>query len=158
MRGLWTVVMILGLLFSGMLAGVGCMNLGGGRQAISLPFSAPNFALDSLGVAQKNDKAAGAQFQGSGGPAAQADPDTIAGQADQIVQVGGDASLARSTDAQLADKQAAATGRDTGQVDVSGPRTQDRRLTPTVNVGPGGGAAVDVQNDNGRPEATSIGE
>jgi hypothetical protein len=132
----------------------GCMNLGGGRQVVALPWSAPNLAMDSQGVAQKNDDAAGATFAGTGGPAAQADPDTLTGQADMIVQVGGDAGMSRSTDASLADDQSQAQGQQSGDQTDAGQKTQDRRVTPTVNVGPGGGAAVDVQREGGDTQPT----
>ena len=112
------------------LINVGCVNLGGGRQAISLPFSAPNFAMDSQAVQQKNDDAAGAQFSGTG----------LNPVADQQINIGNDAANSRSTDASLAAKQSNAQGRESGNIQADGPRTLDDSAKLPVNVGPGGGA------------------
>lgn len=139
---LTTVAMLIVLVCGGCAIG-----LAGARVSLATPFSDPNFSYDSVGVAQKNAHAAGAQFSGPGGTAAQADPDTLAGQADQIVVVGNDASNARSTDTGMADEQSVVGGRETGAVDASGDRRLDRRVTPTVNVGPGGGASVDASDN-----------
>ena len=123
----------------------GCaMGVAGARVSLATPFSKPNFSYDSVGVAQKNDRAAGATFTNADGTAAKADADTLTGSADQIVQVGGDASNARSTDSSLADDQSQAQGRQGGDQTDSGSKTLDQRRTPTVNVGPAGGAQLGV--------------
>ncbi len=128
----------------------GCaLGIAGARVQLATPFSKPNTSYDSVGVAQKNDRAAGATFTAPGGTAAQADPDTMAGQADQIVQVGGDASNARSTDTGLAKDQSVVAGRETGEVDASGTRERSPGIaipvaagatpTATATATPGGG-------------------
>lgn len=135
----------------------GCaLGVAGARVSLATPFSKPNFSYDSVGVAQKNDRAAGATFSGAPGTAAKADGETLTGSADQIVQVGGDASNARSTDASLADEQSQAAGRNTGSVTDSGTKTQDKRFTPTVNVGPAGGAQLGLGTGGGAGDPTAL--
>jgi len=139
-----TILMVCGLVAA--LAGPGCLNLGGGRQIVPLPWSYSNFAVDSVATQQKNAKANGATFAGT-------DPGARP-TGDQVITTGQNVSNARSTDASLADEQSQAGGRETGSMVDSGTKTLDKRVTPTVNIGPAGGAQLGTGTAGGSAPAT----
>jgi hypothetical protein len=118
------------------LGSVGCLNLGGGRQIVPLPWSYSNFAVDSVATQQKNAQANGAEFAGT-------DPGARP-TGDQVITTGQNVSNARSTDASLADEQSQAVGQQSpgSAIDSSTGKTLDKKQTPTLNVGPAGGAQV----------------
>jgi hypothetical protein len=58
--------------------------------------------------------------------------------------IGQNQSNQRSTDASLADEQSQAVGRESPEsaIDSSSGKTLDKKATPTVNIGPAGGAQI----------------
>ena len=128
----------------------GCLNLGGGRQLVTLPWSYPAVAMDATGTQTKNGKAAGAQFTGSG-PA-------IPATGDQVMTIGANQSNQRSTDASLADEQSQAVGQQSpgSAIDSSQGKTLDKRATPTVNVGPAGGAQLGTGTAGGAAQPAAV--
>jgi len=77
------------------MGGAGCLNLGGGRQLVTLPWSYPAVAMDATGSQIKNGAQAGAQFAGEG--------PSVPATGDQVMTIGQNQSNQRSTDASLAD-------------------------------------------------------
>jgi hypothetical protein len=151
----WLVVVMVLALMGG---GTGCLNLGGGRQVVVLPMGASPMAFDSVGVAMKSGKAAGATLgKGAGsGNAAEADADTkTGGLADQIVQVGGDASNSRSVDAAMADDQSQTTKpRDVhGNVDPDSAPKDSKTKTIQASIAPGGVAGGKAAGASESPDA-----
>ena len=140
------IVAIIGIV--GALLLCGCLNLGGGRQMVTLPWGEPNIVMDSLGTQQKQGEAAGAQFSGADGQDSRPNAAEYSQSGDQAMGFR-DASTLRSTDASLAGKQATAAGRETGTVDSSGDRNLDDSITPAINVGPAGGATVTAPRTTG---------
>lgn len=128
--------------------------IAGGRALGDAPMAKSPKNLDSTDVQQLHDTDGLTPGQADlAADVAQGEGNTTrAGGANQIMQVGGNAANARSTDTSMAEEQSTAAGRETGSVDASGDRTQDRSLNPAVNVGPAGGASVDVQRENVLPE------
>jgi len=102
----------------------GCLNLGGGRQVVSLPWSAPEMAFDSVATQQKHGKAAGMVLGGT------SEVPTPGSPVDQQITVGENQSNARSTDAAVGTGQGQGTiGREVGG-DVSPTQTPDLAVTP----------------------------
>lgn len=129
-------VLALTVFVTAALVSQGCMNVGGGRQVVPLPFSQPAIVMDGTAVNQKSGKASGAQMQPDGTPG-----NMPAG--DQVVSAGTYITSQRSTDASLADEQAQASGRESPGSAVD--NSTDKKLEkagPTINAAPGSGASV----------------
>ena len=143
-------VLMVGLVLCAVGLTTGCLNLGGGRQMVTLPWSYPAVAMDSTGSQMKNGKAAGAQ-----GLANQAGAFPTG---DQVMTIGNDQRNQRSTDASLAGEGSQAAGQQSpGGGVLSGTQSVDRRVTPTVNVGPAGGAQLGTGTAGGAtPAATTV--
>jgi len=112
----------------------GCLNLGGGRQVVPLPWSQPAIVMDGTGVQMKAGRASGAVLppDGSGSGTARAD---------QYINVSGDLTSQRSTDASLADEASQASGRESpgGATDSStGKEIRGPSLSGSASVAPGG--------------------
>jgi len=130
-----TALILAGLVAVGV-GGAGCLNLGGGRQLVTLPWSYPAVAMDATGSQIKNGAQAGAQFAGEG--------PSVPTTGDQVMTIGQNQSNQRSTDASLADEQSQAVGQQSpgSAIDSSTGKTLDKKATPTVNIGPAGGAQI----------------
>lgn len=110
----------------------GCVNIGGGRQVVPLPFSQPGIVMDGTAVNMKTGKAAGAQMQPDGTPG-----NMPAG--DQVVSAGTHITSERSTDASLADRQGQASGRESPGSAVDGSTGKEiKGASVSTAVAPGG--------------------
>ena len=127
----------------------GCLNLGGGRQMVTLPWSYPAVAMDASGSQLKNGQAAGAQGLTTAASA-------VYPTGDQVMWTGANLSNHRSTDSALADDQGAAGGGGAGSGVLSGNPVADRRVTPTVNIGPAGGAQLGPGTGGGAAPAAVV--
>lgn len=127
-------IAMLGVLMLLMLLVVGCLNLGGGRQVVPLPWSQPVISMDGTGVQQKAGRAAGAQMQPGSGGGSEAS-------GDQVITVGQSLTSQRSTDASLADEASQASGRESpgGAADSSiGKEIKGPSISGSASVAPGG--------------------
>jgi len=141
-------VLMCGLILAA-LGSTGCLNLGGGRQLVTLPWSYPAVAMDATGTQTKNGKAAGAQ----GLSAVPGNFPT----GDQVMTIGQNQSNQRSTDASLADDGSQSAGQQSpGGAVLSGTQTTDRRVTPTVNIGPAGGAQLGTGSAGGAAQPAAV--
>lgn len=143
MNRTWTVVLAVAVSMT-----TGCMNLGGGRQTVTLPWSYPAIAMDATGSQIKNGGNAGAQFGTDGTPAGELPT------GDQVMTVGSDQTNARATDVSAATKQGQATqsagtginnGTGTGAPGQQNPNAAPTSTTtPTLNIPVSTGGAATV--------------
>lgn len=139
---------LFGTLLAVILVTVGCVNIGGGRQVVPLPFSQPGIVMDGTAVNMKTGKAAGAQMQPDGTPA-----NMPAG--DQVVSAGTHITSERSTDASLADRQGQASGRESpGSAVDSSTGKEIKGASVSTAVAPGG-VAITAPVPTDAPPATA---
>ena len=135
----------------------GCaVGLAGVRVGVATPFSNPNYTFDSLGVNNKNSKAGGATFAGVGSAgesaAATADGTKTGAAADQIIQVGSDASNTRATDTGMAKEGSTAGGSVGGDQNPS--QNYDKKDSREYNANVGPGSGTDVQTGGAEQDSS----
>lgn len=127
---------LLVLCVAGWIAGsaipAGCCNIGGGTMIVG-----------SRGIAKDTLGSTVAEHRASGYGEASGDQEPHAGSSRFSRSVAADTALA--------EEQSAAGVK--GEADNSGPKLNDKRLTPTVNVGPGSAAGTAIQTLDAAAEA-----